>query len=387
MPAPRPPSGYSNPDLPDADGYSVPDLPAAGSVKTSPSADTGSRSSLSTAQTGVSSPVRDFVMQPLGADYQAGEKNTPAEQVEMDGQTVEVHEKDWLRQQTDARRASENKPAVTDEVWKAHVATTQYMNDSQRADHQVDFLLDVDATGAVNARLDGGGMEAGEEHIFVMDGAGEIYAKEAQAALSQKDETGRGVHVHHSSFLAGEDVAGAGEMKVGQDGFLKEVTDRSGHYKPGEAQTTQTLSELETKGVNLNNVKFTLDRGTEKTGGMAREYQQGGEKVFQDRHNMVDELKETGKSVRDVLNKAANERAARVAQAVRGQEPGEPAASLEADGAKVEKKLEKDFQEALGDQLQEQKDEIKSAKTLRETMAQDSDDGYAVPISGQSMRH
>ena len=140
-------------------------------------------------------------------------------------------------------------------------------------------------------------VEAGGEHIFVMDGEGGIYAKEAQAALSQRDDAGRGVHVHHSSFLAGEDVAGAGELRVGDDGFLKGVTDRSGHYKPGERQTSQTLAELENKGVNLDNVQFTMDRGEEKVSGMAKEYQQGGEKTFKARHTLADELKERGATV------------------------------------------------------------------------------------------
>ena len=263
-----------------------------------------------------------FEMKPLGEAYQQGEKNNAAQTVQMGGQAVEVHEKDWLRQMSNEDRISKGRAPLTDAQWKEHVATTQYMNDAQREEHQMHFRPGQDATGAENMHVSGGSLEKGGEHIFVMDGEGQVFAKEGQAALNQKDDAGRGVHTHHSSFLAGEAVAGAGEMKIDQQGFVKEVTDRSGHYKPGEAQTTQTLEELENKGVNLNNVKFTMDRGEDKTTGMAKEYQQGGEQTFKARHTMADELKERGQSVRELLDKDAERRATRVRKAGEHLEAG-----------------------------------------------------------------
>ncbi|WP_218581945.1 hypothetical protein, partial [Nocardia cyriacigeorgica] len=41
---------------------------------------------------------------------------------------------------------------------------------------------------------------------------------------------------HHSSFLAGGPVAGAGELEV-IDGVLQLVTDSSGHYRPPQRYT------------------------------------------------------------------------------------------------------------------------------------------------------
>ena len=36
---------------------------------------------------------------------------------------------------------------------------------------------------------------------------------------------------HHSSFLAGEKVAAAGEIII-ENGIIKEITNGSGHYRP-----------------------------------------------------------------------------------------------------------------------------------------------------------
>ncbi|MEQ1750590.1 MAG: hypothetical protein ABL974_14280 [Prosthecobacter sp.] len=343
--------GYSEPDLPDQDGYSIPDLGDDGTTNAASQQQGGPEQDAEEA--GIEQQGR-FDMKPLGADYLKGEKNSAAQKVQMGGQEVEVHEKEWMRKQSTAQRATEGKAPVTDEVWKAKVATTQYMNDQQREDHQVGFKPAADETGAQNAKLKGDSMRRGEEHIFVMDGEGEVFAKEAQAALNQKDETGRGVHVHHSSFLAGEAVAGAGEMKIDDTGFLKEVTDRSGHYKPGEAQTAQTLGALEEKGVNLNNVKFTLDRGTDKTTGMAKEFQQGGEQTFKARHTMADQIKERGKDVRAALDKDADRRATRVSKGdehkAAGIDAGKVNKASMAHAAKDATTLEGTMKAALKDQ-------------------------------------
>lgn len=74
--------------------------------------------------------------------------------------------------------------------------------------------------------------------IFVMDENGNIYA-------STKHSMGK---FHHSSFLAGGDIAGAGELKV-SNGELKLLSDQSGHYKPSWAMTQQVIKELQSRGV------------------------------------------------------------------------------------------------------------------------------------------
>jgi hypothetical protein len=363
MPSQDPPSGY---DMPDLSGAPAADQPAQGG----PAAQSVQQGR--------------FQMKPLGEIYQQGEKNNAAQTVKMDGRNIEVHEKDWLRQQTDASRAAKGQAPVTDQMWKDNVATTQYMNDAQREEHQMHFTAGTDGTGAQNAKLGGESLEEGRKHIFVMDGEGQVFAKGAQSALNERDDTGRSVHTHHSSFLAGEDVAGAGEMSVNRQGFVTEITDRSGHYKPGEQQTTQTLDELENKGVNLDNVKFTMDRGEDKTKGMANEYRQGGEQVFKARHNVADEIKERGQSVREKLDSDASRRATRVRKAGEhldnGAAPADVSEAVQAHAAKDAAKLKGEIKAELKDQLQEQAADNKQSNNVRKALGKDKD---KAPAQGQ----
>lgn len=67
-----------------------------------------------------------------------------------------------------------------------------------------------------------------------------------------------------------------------KSGAVKEVNDRSGHYKPGSEQSVQGLTGLENKGVDLNNVKFSTFGGPRtdpnspnRVTGMANEMLQG----------------------------------------------------------------------------------------------------------------
>jgi len=82
--------------------------------------------------------------------------------------------------------------------------------------------------------------------IFVMTSRGKIYAAHHKEGL-----------FHHSSFLAGQDVASAGEMKV-INGSLKEITNKSGHYLPTKRHLYFALQELKTRNVKLQGVKVFL---------------------------------------------------------------------------------------------------------------------------------
>ena len=55
------------------------------------------------------------------------------------------------------------------------------------------------------------------------------------------------------SFLSGQPVASAGEIVVEQ-GIVKEVTRRSGHYQPTAEQLNQFLDRLNKSGIDLSNV-------------------------------------------------------------------------------------------------------------------------------------
>ncbi|CAM1372485.1 hypothetical protein TPENAI_70141 [Tenacibaculum litopenaei] len=81
--------------------------------------------------------------------------------------------------------------------------------------------------------------------MFVMDENGIIYASKFQI---------RG-KLHHSSFLAGKPVASAGELKV-VNGIIKEISRKSGHYKPSKAINKQIIKVLKTSGVETKSIKI-----------------------------------------------------------------------------------------------------------------------------------
>jgi hypothetical protein len=83
--------------------------------------------------------------------------------------------------------------------------------------------------------------------IFVMDEHGNLYASTFQQFR----------RFHHSSLLAGGEVAGAGELVV-RDGRIELLTDQSGHYMPGRARTLQVLDQLASQGVVIEPAKIDL---------------------------------------------------------------------------------------------------------------------------------
>lgn len=87
--------------------------------------------------------------------------------------------------------------------------------------------------------------------IFVMDLNGNVYAsKQFKVFL-----------FHHSSILAGRDVAFAGEMQV-ENGVIKKVTNCSGHYLPPITLAQQLVDSLKKQGyagdIKVDDCKPTL---------------------------------------------------------------------------------------------------------------------------------
>jgi hypothetical protein len=89
--------------------------------------------------------------------------------------------------------------------------------------------------------------------IYVMDKEGRLYAAQHKVGL-----------FHHSTFLAGGVVAGAGEVKV-EHGTVKTITNKSGHYLPTAAEMVQVLEELKDRGINLASVEYIPMGGTTGT--------------------------------------------------------------------------------------------------------------------------
>jgi hypothetical protein len=99
---------------------------------------------------------------------------------------------------------------------------------------------------ALTAKLDTSRMTTAKSGngwaIYVMSATGNIHVSSHVVG-----------HRHHSSLLAGRDVAAAGELKV-RDGFLDEITNKTGHYQAKLAHFVQVLHQLEKNGVQLGAV-------------------------------------------------------------------------------------------------------------------------------------
>jgi hypothetical protein len=87
--------------------------------------------------------------------------------------------------------------------------------------------------------------------IFVMDADGSFYASKNQMIGE----------FHHSSLVAGEPVAAAGELEV-VHGVLTGLSDRSGHYWPRRSFTDQAIDQLKKNNISLQRVRLDMIGGT-----------------------------------------------------------------------------------------------------------------------------
>ncbi len=124
--------------------------------------------------------------------------------------------------------------------------TVHYMSDAERDAHRLvvrDGKLyrsdgsPFDTTSAATHHSGGG------RAMYVMDGEGNIYASNIQTVGE----------LHHSSFLGGANVAGAGEIKV-ENGVLKVISRKSGHYIPEDVHQQQVLNVLGLRGMDTSRV-------------------------------------------------------------------------------------------------------------------------------------
>lgn len=123
------------------------------------------------------------------------------------------------------------------EVFDTNVA---YFDETQREA----YVVTIEAGSLVDA--DGQPFDtAGQLAIYVLSPEGVLYA-------SAEQEQGK---FHHSSFLAGGPVAGAGEL-IAAEGKVTLLTDHSGHYRPGKQETGQALCWFADQGVDLAAVEF-----------------------------------------------------------------------------------------------------------------------------------
>jgi hypothetical protein len=130
-------------------------------------------------------------------------------------------------------------------IWGTPV---QYLDPAGRAPYELHIRggLIYDAAGNLFDTADAQTLHSDDSRaIFVMDEHGRFYA-------SKWHKPGE---FHHSSLVAGDPVAAAGEIDV-RNGQVLVVSDKSGHYIPRRAFTYQALDKLRIEGVDLTNVQL-----------------------------------------------------------------------------------------------------------------------------------
>jgi hypothetical protein len=137
------------------------------------------------------------------------------------------------------RFAGENVPGNS--IWGG--SGVKYLTDEERGAYQL-FVKDgklYDANGNLFDTSGAMTVHSGQGRaIFVMAENGDLYASNYQ-------EIGA---FHHSSLLAGDPVAGAGELQV-SNGEIQIISDKSGHYMPTRDYTMQTVNYLRSLGLNI----------------------------------------------------------------------------------------------------------------------------------------
>lgn len=132
-------------------------------------------------------------------------------------------------------------------IWPGQ--SVRYLTPEERQSFQLsihDGKL-YDATGALFDTTTATTHFNGGRAIFVMDENGALYASEYHAPGE----------FHHSSFLSGAPVAGAGEFEV-VNGELRFITDASGHYRPAQTFSNQVIDQLRSEGLRIDPTQIDL---------------------------------------------------------------------------------------------------------------------------------
>lgn len=148
-----------------------------------------------------------------------------------DNPRINCNFEDWLMLRPEDRRPD---------------SSVRYLDETQRAAYQVDiidgFIMQKGAplnTQTIKSK------KAEGYAIYVISPDYKMYVGPY--------ELGR---FHHSSFLSGAPVIGAGEIQTDEHGKILMISSKSGHYKPTAMQLHNTFDFLRAHGVNLSRVKL-----------------------------------------------------------------------------------------------------------------------------------
>ncbi|NOT09915.1 MAG: hypothetical protein HOP28_17110, partial [Gemmatimonadales bacterium] len=101
--------------------------------------------------------------------------------------------------------------------------------------------------------------------IWVMDANGEFFVLAPEWIKGIADVYGLS-GINHSSIPAGHRVAGAGHMII-ENGVLKLIDNRSGHYQPSNAMTRQAVKRLHAMGVAMGKYQVSWGNGAKDNPG------------------------------------------------------------------------------------------------------------------------
>jgi hypothetical protein len=145
------------------------------------------------------------------------------------------------------RYVGETDPAIATEIFGVPSDGVRYLTPDEAEGYRVfvrDGLL-YQTNGELLDTTDASSLHSGDGvAIFVMDPQGNLY-------VSTEHEVGA---FHHSSFLAGQPVAGAGEIVV-EDGRIVGMSDASGHYRPPPQFLQQVLDQLQIQGLDISGLE------------------------------------------------------------------------------------------------------------------------------------
>jgi hypothetical protein len=134
--------------------------------------------------------------------------------------------------------------------WRTPPSKVRYLNAVERAKYKLTIrdgkvydakgkLFDTRSAKSIHS-------PGSKSAIFVMDEEGSLYAG--------SHDYGK---FHHSSFLAGEPVAAAGEIEI-SNGVIRSITDQSGHYRPPAEHLRKALQVIEAQGIKSSTINVTI---------------------------------------------------------------------------------------------------------------------------------
>lgn len=131
----------------------------------------------------------------------------------------------------------------------------QYLNETERSQYQVTF--GKDENGKTKMLRRGQLLTSIGERSNHGSKNTAIYVLSCDSLLYVGSHNKRGTF-HHSSFLSGEAVLAAGEIKTDEEGTITEITLRSNHYKPKEEHLIEFLRFLNSHKIDLTKAVYAI---------------------------------------------------------------------------------------------------------------------------------